>query len=715
MTLRPRKGIAVLAAAALLTLTGCGSALEKSYEAGEVLLEQGKYEEAAEKYRELGSYEDASRLLMYSRAVLAAESGDYDTACRAFTALGSFRDAPQMLRYYEGREAEADGRNALDRGAVSEATPLLIGAAQIYGELPEFPDARERGEACLKALYDRGRALLDRAEYYAARDVFAALETAAYKSGSADASSLTDGSSSTDQSAQGDAAGAEDTGTPGDAAGSADAAGLKAYCEACLLEAEGEYLEAAARLSGIPDVLDAEARADADRDVIYQKALAVSEEGDREGAIALLTALGSFRDAEAMRDSTVRQLIQDRLREGDYEGALFQMDASPDVIDLQPADDSAKERLSSFLDGFVGAYLHFSAGTVDSWSGYHEVLPYIEAGGALDGRFLQVTMIGSYGHNTNYNYYGSELLDLFAVGENCYLAYIRASASANQPVGPVYVNRTFRILLKDTEAGPAAGSIEDCLYGTDNPNGRLTVSGPLPDGKLPPDEDGDGILIIDVMKKGFCGTMIVVLDPSRVFAGGPGFYGGNGMLLEDLVRRYDALGGINGGGFIDEGGGGTGGLPEGLTIVDGKSYHWADSGASAAFDEENVLHVGYFSVETAEAAGIRDCVSFGPALITDGDPEYGDYMESGINPRTAIGQREDGAVLMLCIDGRQIHSIGASFGDLRDVMLDFGAVNACSLDGGSSTVMYFDGEYVNSPSSASGTSRYLPNAFLIRK
>ena len=69
---------------------------------------------------------------------------------------------------------------------------------------------------------------------------------------------------------------------------------------------------------------------------------------------------------------------------------------------------------------------------------------------------------------------------------------------------------------------------------------------------------------------------------------------------------------------------------------------------------------------------------------------------------------------MLVIDGRQMHSIGASFGDARDVMIDFGAVNACNLDGGSSTVMYYNGEYVNSPSSASGTSRNLPNAFLVK-
>ncbi len=111
---------------------------------------------------------------------------------------------------------------------------------------------------------------------------------------------------------------------------------------------------------------------------------------------------------------------------------------------------------------------------------------------------------------------------------------------------------------------------------------------------------------------------------------------------------------------------------------------------------------------------MRCGVSFGPALIINGQGEYGGYMESGINPRTAIGQRADGAVLMLVIDGRQMHSIGASFGDARDVMIDFGAVNACNLDGGSSTVMYYNGEYINSPSSASGTSRALPDAFLFR-
>ena len=683
MTQKPHKHkrntiLLLLAVCALLSLGGCGApsvggSPERDYEAATALLSEGQYEEAAAKFGELGSYEDSRRMQMYSRAVITAEHGDYETARKAFSALGQFRDAPEMMQYYEVRETEASGHEALTAGDNKTALSLLLGATEQYHMMPAFRDTLQRADDCLNTLYTRSRELLDAGQYAEARDLFAAL------------GSLN------------------------------DSAGMKVYCEASLLDAEGSSLEAAAKFAEIPNILDAASRAENSRNAVYQQALASSGAGDQETAIALFRSLGAYRDSEEQLKSAVRLLVQDRLQQRDYEGALFWMDQAPDAVSLEPADNGARQLAAPFLDEFVRAYLHFSSGAMDSWSGYYGVLPYVERGGALDRRFIQVTMIGSYSHNSYFQYYGSELLDLFLLDNGCYVAYVRAMASVNQPVGPVEVTRTFRILLQDSGNGLVAQSIEDCLYGEPNPTGRPVVTGPLPGGLLPADEDGDGIIVVDVKKKGFNGTMIIVLDPARVFVGGPGAYGGNGMLLEELVKRYDALGGINGGGFIDEDGGGSGGLPEGLTIVDGKAYHWRDSGASAAFDENNVLHVRYYDEETAAADHIRDCVSFGPALIVDGAAEYGDYMESGINPRTAIGQRADGAVLMLVIDGRQIHSVGANFGDIRDVMLDFGAINACSLDGGSSTVMYYDGEYINSPSSASGTSRYLPNAFLIRK
>ena len=210
--------------------------------------------------------------------------------------------------------------------------------------------------------------------------------------------------------------------------------------------------------------------------------------------------------------------------------------------------------------------------------------------------------------------------------------------------------------------------------------------------------------------------MLIVLDPSRVFVGMPNGYGGVGLTLEQMCQKYDALGGINAGGFVDDGGAGLGGLPEGLTIVDGVCYNEGYGGDSfAGLSVDNILHVGYFSLSDVQYTNIRDGVSFGPILIRNGEPTNPKYLSSGVNPRTAIGQRSDGAILMLVIDGRQAHSMGATYQDCVDIMLDYGAVNACNMDGGSSTSLWMNGDYVNSCSSQSGESRPLPTAFLIRK
>ena len=87
---------------------------------------------------------------------------------------------------------------------------------------------------------------------------------------------------------------------------------------------------------------------------------------------------------------------------------------------------------------------------------------------------------------------------------------------------------------------------------------------------------------------------------------------------------------------------------------------------------------------------------------------------AGLNPRTAIGQRSDGAILLLVIDGRQVISIGASLWDLVDIFQKYGAVNACNLDGGSSTLMWYQGDYINNCASVIGI-RPVPTTFLVLK
>ncbi|MBR1457136.1 MAG: phosphodiester glycosidase family protein [Oscillospiraceae bacterium] len=238
---------------------------------------------------------------------------------------------------------------------------------------------------------------------------------------------------------------------------------------------------------------------------------------------------------------------------------------------------------------------------------------------------------------------------------------------------------------------------------------------PKPDAYGLIDEDGDGIVLQNIKGNGFVGYLITILDPTRVFVGMPDGYGGVGMTLEDMCAKYGAQGGINAGGFVDEGGGGMGGMPDGLTIIDGIYWNEGYGGDSfAGFDDKGILHVGYYGRKDAAAMNIVNGVSFGPILILNGKIVNPDMLVSGVNPRTAIGQRGDGAVLMLVIDGRQVHSIGATYLDAAQVLLEHGAVNACNMDGGSSSVMYYHGEYVNSCSSANGVARPLPNAFLFK-
>ena len=227
------------------------------------------------------------------------------------------------------------------------------------------------------------------------------------------------------------------------------------------------------------------------------------------------------------------------------------------------------------------------------------------------------------------------------------------------------------------------------------------------------DEDGDGVILAEVSGRGYNGYMLIVLDPTRCFVAQGGPY----QTINAIAERTGAIGGINGGAFIDVSGAGNGGQPEGLTYIDGVKVQPARKNAResfAGFDAQGILHVGYFNAQECEEMGIVGGVTFEPALIINGVPQDTSYLVSGVNPRTAIGQRADGAVLMLVIDGRQLSSAGATYADIIDVMLRFGAVNAMNLDGGSSTVMYLNGELVNTPSSQSGFSRGLPNAFMFR-
>ena len=231
------------------------------------------------------------------------------------------------------------------------------------------------------------------------------------------------------------------------------------------------------------------------------------------------------------------------------------------------------------------------------------------------------------------------------------------------------------------------------------------------------DEDGDGLILTDVGGGTFVGKMLIVLDPSRVKVGcNLEDIGIVGKTVEEFAIMYDAVAAINGGGFEDPNGTGNGGMPDTAVVQDGKMY-FEYKGVGDGFvgiDDKYVLHVGIEDTDKIKELNIQHGVGFGPVLVVNGKPNDPENLSSGLNPRTAIGQRSDGAMLLLVIDGRQASSLGATYADLADVMLEFGAVNACNLDGGSSTLMWIDGKYVNNCASVIGI-RDVPSSFVVMK
>ncbi len=243
----------------------------------------------------------------------------------------------------------------------------------------------------------------------------------------------------------------------------------------------------------------------------------------------------------------------------------------------------------------------------------------------------------------------------------------------------------------------------------------------IPASATDPDENDalSGIEVCDVSGGTYNGKMLIIKDPKRVFVGVPDSYGENskGLSLTKMIDKYEAVGGTNAGGFVDPGGNGTGGIPDGIVIYEGELL-WGSLDASyslSGLDENGMLYVGKMTGAKAMELGLKYAVSYGPALIINGEPcNSKRSLGGGVNPRTAIGQRADGAILLLVVNGRQIDSLGATLDDLVEVMLSFGAVNAGNLDGGSSTLMKLDGEYLNTSSYILGSERVLASSILIK-
>ena len=104
--------------------------------------------------------------------------------------------------------------------------------------------------------------------------------------------------------------------------------------------------------------------------------------------------------------------------------------------------------------------------------------------------------------------------------------------------------------------------------------------------------------------------------------------------------------------------------------------------------------------------GIVGAIGGGPAIVADGKAVFraGEAFTSAQlsphDPRTAIGQRADGKILLVAVDGSQPgYSVGMTNFDLALALVQLGAVTASALDSGPSTAIAFDGTLLSRPAS----------------
>ena len=215
-------------------------------------------------------------------------------------------------------------------------------------------------------------------------------------------------------------------------------------------------------------------------------------------------------------------------------------------------------------------------------------------------------------------------------------------------------------------------------------------------------EEGATYKLININEDGMRGYLVAVYDPSKVKVATATNMSSSGEMLTTIAKKNNAVVAMNASGFFDPGYVGNGGKPHGAVIKDGKLISNLSrsnvGGGIIGFTNDNKLIMGKMTAEEALAKSVRDAVEFGPFLVVNGEPSFikgnGGW---GIAPRTAIGQRADGIVLFLVINGRIATSIGADMGDLTEIMENYGAINAANMDGGSSSALVINNKIINHP------------------
>jgi exopolysaccharide biosynthesis protein len=174
------------------------------------------------------------------------------------------------------------------------------------------------------------------------------------------------------------------------------------------------------------------------------------------------------------------------------------------------------------------------------------------------------------------------------------------------------------------------------------------------------------------------------------------------------VRRYNAVAGVNAGGFADDGSGAR--YPLSTTVMNGNYIGGFEPSYKDLFfvglSKEGKLIGGQYSSEAQlDREKPEFGVSFVPVLMKNGvaQPIPLKWQLSPLRaPRTVVANYKDDQLLFLVVDGyTEDGSSGATLAEMQILLSRFKTVDGYNLDGGGSSTLVFNGRVVNHPSDKS--------------
>lgn len=221
------------------------------------------------------------------------------------------------------------------------------------------------------------------------------------------------------------------------------------------------------------------------------------------------------------------------------------------------------------------------------------------------------------------------------------------------------------------------------------------------------------IILVRVRGSTFRGVLAICKDASRLKLGVSSSIGSYGQHVGGIAQDNNGVLAITASGFDDPEGHGTGGTVAGACMASGRTYgkHYAWGYKRIELHEDNRLYLR--DAHTGFGDECTDAMEFSPALVIDGENVSSGTVFTSLNPRTCLGQTVSEDILMLVIEGRFTNSLGADAESCADILMRYNCYQAMNLDGGTSAIMWYNGEYVTRCSNTSSPEgRYVPNAWV---